>query len=203
MGHSYSMIGAVKSFLRKNLLIIVSIALPLLVVIFFALASVLPGLYATPPAYDLLLTHQGRVLATDSPVKISLSVKAERLSARLVKSDGNTYNNNPRLFRYDHVTGEVREIDIPIPENIAELPEGSEIPVPELAGLKISSALRAPDGYEFRGYRRGGGLMMELFGGNRNRSNVTIAKDGAIVRLRLPASDYWYGDVRFLGWVTD
>ena len=203
MGRSYSMIGAMKAFLRKNLLIVVSVALPLLVVIFFALASVLPGLYATPPAYDLLLTHQGRVLATDSPVKINLSVKAERLSATLVKSDETSYSNNPRLFRYDHVSGEVREIDIPIPENIAELPEGSEIPVPELAGLKISSALRAPDGYEFRGYRRGGGLMMELFGGNRYRSDVTIAKDGAIVRLRLPASDYWYGDVRFLGWVTD
>jgi len=197
------MIGTMKSFLRENLMIVVSIALPLLVVIFFALASVLPGLYATPPAYDLLLTHQGGVLATDSPVKISLTVKEERLSATLIKSNGNTYGNNPRIFRYDHVSGEVREINIPIPADMAELPEGSELPVPELARLRISSALRAPDGYEFRGYRRGGGLMMELFGGNRNRHDVTIAKDGAIVRLRLPASDYWYGEVRFLGWVIN
>jgi len=197
------MIGIMKSFLRENLMIVVSVALPLLVVIFFALASVLPGLYATPPAYDLLLTHQGGVLATDSPVKISLTVKEERLSATVIKSNGNTYGNNPRIFRYDHVSGEVREINIPLPGNISELPEGSEIPVPELARLRISTALRAPDGYEFRGYRRGGGLMMELFGGNRNRQDVTIAKDGAIVRLRLPASDYWYGDVRFLGWVSN
>jgi hypothetical protein len=192
-----------KSFLRENLMIVVSIALPLLVVIFFALASVLPGLYATPPAYDLLLTHQGRVLATESPVKISLTVKGERLSATVIKSNGDVYGNNPRVFRYDHVSGEVREINIPIPGNIAELPEGSEIPVPALARLKISNSLRAPDGYEFRGYRRGGGMVMDLFGGNRNRHDVTIAKDGAIVRLRLPASDYWYGDVRFLGWVIN
>ena len=195
--------GTMKSFLRENLMIVVSIALPLLVVIFFALASVLPGLYTTPPAYDLLLTHQGRVLATESPVKVSLTVQGERLSATVIKSDGDMYGNNPRVFRYDHVSGEVREINIPIPENISELPEGSEIPVPELDRLKISSTLRAPDGYEFRGYRRGGGMMMDLFGGNRNRHDVTIAKGGAIVRLRLPATDYWYGDVRFLGWVIN
>ena len=45
--------------------------------------------------------------------------------------------------------------------------------------------------------------MTELFGGSRNRHNVTITKDGATVRLRLPASDYWYGEVRFQGWVID
>ena len=192
-----------KSFLRKNLMIVVSIALPLLVVIFFALATVLPGLFATPPAYDLFLTHQGRVFATESPVKISFVVNGERLSARIVKSNGSIYGNNPRLFRYDHVSGAVREISIPIPENISELPVGSELPVPELARLKISNTLRAPDGYEFRGYRRGGGLMTEIFGGNRNRHDVTLAKGGAIIRLRLPASDYWYNEVHFLAWVVN
>ncbi len=195
--------GTMKAFLRENLMIVVSIALPLLVVIFFALASVLPGLYATPPAYDLLLTHHGRALATESPVRISLTVKGERLSATVTRSKGSIYGNNPRLFRYDHVSGEVREINIPIPENLAEMPEGAEIQVPELAPLRISSTLRAPDGYEFRGYRRGGGLITELFGGNRNRHDVTIAKGWAIVRLRLPASDYWYNEVHFLAWVIN
>lgn len=192
-----------KSFLRKNLMIVVSIALPLLVVIFFALASVLPGLYAMPPAYDLLLTHQGRALATESPVRISLTVKGERLSATVSRSTGSIYGNNPRIFRYDHVSGEIRGINIPLPENISELPEGAEIPVPELASLRISNTFRAPDGYEFRGYRRGGGLMTELFGGNRYRHDITIAKDGAIIRLRLPATDYWYNEVHFLAWVID
>ena len=191
-------------FLRENLMIVVSIVLPLLVVIFFALASVVPGMFATPPEHDLLLTHQGATIATESPVKISLSVQDDRLKALVVKSDGSNYGNNPRLFRYFHANGEIREINIPMTGELADLPEGTEISVPELSGLRVSSAIRAPDGYEFRGYRsRGGGLMMELFGGNRNRHSVTIAKDGAIIRVRLPASDYWYNDVRFLGWVID
>ena len=192
-----------KTFLRENMMIVVSIALPLLVVIFFALASVIPGMYATPPAYDLLLTHQGRTTAITSPVKISLAVKDGQLRAVVVKTDTTNYVNNPRLFRYDHLTGEVVEISIQFPENIAELAEGSEIPIPELAGRKISEALRAPDGYEFREHRRGGGLMTELFGGSRYRNNVSIAKNGAVIRVRLPESDYWYNSVRLVGWVIE
>jgi len=192
-----------RTFLRENLMIVVSIALPLLVVIFFALASVLPGLYSTPPAFDLLLSVQDRSTAKTSPVKINLVVKDEKLKALVVKSDNPGYENNPRLFRYDHLTGEVVEVGIPLPENIADMNEGSEISIPGFAQLRISDALRAPDGYEFRGRRRGGGLMTELFGGSRYRTDVSIAKDGAIVRVRLPASDYWYNDVRLVGWVIE
>jgi hypothetical protein len=192
-----------KEFLRKNLMIVVSVALPLLVVIFFALASVLPGLYSTPPAHDLLLALHGRGTAKTSPVRISLMIKNEHLSAVVVKSEKSTYDNNPRLFRYHHLTGEVREIGIPLPEDIVDLEEGSEILIPGLENTRISGAIRAPDGYEYRGRRRGGGFMTELFGGSRNRTDVSIAKNGAIVRVRLPSSDYWYNDVRLIGWVIE
>jgi hypothetical protein len=192
-----------KEFLRKNLMIVVSVALPLLVVIFFALASVLPGLYSTPPAHDLLLALHGRGTAKTSPVRISLMVKNEHLSAVVVKSEKSTYDNNPRLFRYHHLTGEVREIGIPLPEDIVDLEEGSEILIPGLENTRISGAIRAPDGYEYRGRRRGGGFMTELFGGSRNRTDVSIAKNGAIVRVRLPTLDYWYNDVRLIGWVIE
>jgi hypothetical protein len=192
-----------KNFLRENLMIVVSIALPLLVVIFFALASVLPGLYSTPPAYDLLLSLQDKSTAKTSPVKISLVVEAEKLKALVVKLDNPGYEQNPRLFRYDHLSGEVVEVSIPLPANIIDMNAGFEIPIPGFAQLRISDALRAPDGYEFRGRRRGGGLMTELFGGSRNRTDVSISKNGAIIRINLPASDYWYNDVRLVGWVID
>jgi hypothetical protein len=192
-----------KSFLRENLMIVVSIALPLLVVVFFALASLLPRLYSTPPGFDLLLSLQDRSTAKTSPVMISLVVKEEKLRAIVVKADNPNYTNYPRLFRYDHLTGKVSEINIPIPENSDELDEGSEIPVPGFENLRVSDALQAPDGYEFRGRRRGGGLMTELFGGSRYRTDVSIAKNGAIVRVHLPESDYWYNNVRLVGWVIE
>lgn len=182
-------------------MIVASIALPLLVVIFFALASVLPGWYSTPPAYDLLVSLQDRATSRTSPFKIQLMVRGERLRAIVVKLDQPDYQNTPRLFRYSHLSGDVTEVSIPIPENFSDLEEGVEITIPELEGLKVSDALRAPDGYEFRGRRRGGGLMTELFGGSRNRTDVSIAKNGAIVRVRLPTSDYWYNNVKLAGWI--
>ena len=192
-----------KSFLRENLMIVVSIALPLLVAMFFVLASVLPGLWSTPPQYDLLVTLEGRATAKTSEYKIKLVVKDEQLSAVVVKSENPNYDDNPRLFRYSHLSSEVREISIPSPENLDDPVIGLEIPIPALAGLRIADTIQAPDGYEFRGRRRGGGLLTELFGGSRNRTDVSIAKNGAITRVRLPTSDYWYNNVRFVGWVIN
>ena len=192
-----------RAFLRKNMMIVVSIALPLLVVLFFALASILPGLYTTPPAHDLLLSFQGRSTSKTSQVRINLSVIDGQLKAVTSPLDNTYYDNYPRLFRYHHLSGEILEISIPVPDNIAELKDGTEIPIPELAGVRVSDKLRAPDGYEFSGRRSGGGFIMEMFGGSRNRNDVRISKNGAVIRVRLPASDYWYNDARFVGWVLN
>ena len=191
------------TFLRKNLMILVSIILPLLVVLLFALSTVLPGLYSTPPAHDLLLSLQGRSTTKDTQVKVRFLVRDQRLIAVATRLDKSSYDNNPRLYRYDHMSGEVREVDIPVPEEIPESSKRLEIPIAELAEPRVSEALKAPDGYEFRGRRRGGGLITELFGGSRNRTDVSIAKNGAVIRIRLPASDYWYNDVQFVAWVIE
>ncbi len=192
-----------RTFLRKNMMIVVSIALPLLVILFFALASVLPGLYTTPPAYDFLLTLQGAATAKTAQVRINLTVSDGQVKAVASKTDGSHYDNSPRLFRYHHLTGEVTEISIPIPESISGSDDGSVIPIPKLTGLRVSDKLRAPDGYEFNGSRRGGGFVTELFGGSRKQNDVRISKNGAVVRVRLPTSDYWYNGARFLGWVLN
>ena len=192
-----------RTFLRKNMMIVVSIALPLLVILFFALASVLPGLYTTPPAYDFLLTLQGVSTAKSARVRINLTVIDGQIKAVASETDGSYYDNFPRLFRYHHLTGEVTEISIPIPESINGSEDGSDIFIPELAGLRVSDKLRAPDGYEFNGSRRGGGFVTELFGGSRKQNDVRISKNGAVVRVRLPTSDYWYNGARFLGWVLN
>lgn len=60
-----------RSFLRNNLLIVISVALPFLTVLFFALASILPGLYSTPSAHDLLLSFQDRATSKAAQVRIS------------------------------------------------------------------------------------------------------------------------------------
>ena len=185
-------------------MIVISIALPLLLVLFFAVASILPRLYSTPPAHDLLLSFQGTATAKTTQVRIYLSVIDGQLKAVTSPLDKTYYDNYPRLFRYHAASGEITEISIPLPDNITELKDGTEIPIPELAGVRVSDKLKAPDGYEFSGRRRGGGgFIMEMFGGSRNRNDVRISKNGAVIRVRLPTSDYWYNNPRFVGWVLN
>lgn len=194
---------AMKEFIRKNLMIVVSITLPLLVILFFALASIIPGIFATPPEYDLLLSLHDRATPKASHLKYEFVIRSGQLKVELSKKDSNHYKGNPRLFLYQHESGEIKEISLQIPEDLGDLTASKEIPVPEFADNKISDTLRAPDGYEFRGRSSGGGVMTELFGGGRNRTDVTIANGGAIIRVRLPTSDHWYNNVHFVGWVVE
>ena len=192
-----------KTIFQKNPFIVVSIALPVVLVILFSVATFLPRLYTGPPSHDLLLAHESWSTSKGSPVDIDFTVVNDRVVARIYRPEESDRGGIPRLFLFDHSTSTVREIMIPIPRDIDELPNGAELAIPELVDLKVSPALQAPDGYEFRGDRSGAGLIVELFGGNQNQTDITIAKNGAITRLQLPASNSPDSDVRFLGWVID
>jgi hypothetical protein len=192
-----------KAFIRDNLLIVISIALPLLVIILFALASIIPNLMATPPKYDLLLSLHDRAVPNSSQIRYNFVVKDGQLKADLSKLDKTNYQGNPRLFLYQHTSGVVKEIGFQIPADLGDFSDRTEVDVPEFIGRKLSSVLLAPDGYEFRGRRSGGGMMTELFGGRRNRTDISIVNGGAAVRLRLPDTDYWYNNVRFVAWVVE
>lgn len=190
-----------KSFIRENLLIVVSIALPLVVIILFALASTIPSLFATPPEYDLLLSLHDRATSNSSQIRYNFVIRDGQLKASVYEIEKTTYQGNPRLFLYQHSSGALKEISFQIPADIGDLTDSTEVAVPEFIGRELSATLLSPDGYEFRGRRSGGGLMTDLFGGRRNRTDVSIAKDGAVIRIRLPSSDYWYNNVRFVAWV--
>ena len=191
-----------KSFIRDNLLIVVSIALPLVVIILFALASTIPSLFATPPEYDLLLSLHDRATSNSSQIRYNFVIRDGQLKASVYEIEKTAYQGNPRLFLYQHSSGALKEISFQIPADIGDLTDSTEVAVPEFIGRELSATLLSPDGYEFRGRRSGGGLMTELFGGRRNRSDVSIAKNGAVVRVRLPSSEYWYSNVKFVAWVV-
>lgn len=193
-----------KKLLRENPVIALSIALPILVVALFSAATLLPKLLVDSPAYSLLLVDDTANTSISSPVNIDLSLVNDRVRVRISKRKEDEREQLPRIYIFDHATASVRDIPIPLPEDIDQLKDGTEIVVPGLTDLRISAAFRAPDGYEFHGYANGGaGLMTGLFGGNRTRNGVTITKDGAIVRIRLPVAHDWYSDIRFLGWVVE
>ena len=192
-----------KAIFQKNPFIVVSIVLPVVLVVLFSATTFLPRLYTDPPSHDLLLVHESWSTSKGSPVDIDFTVVNDQVVARIYRPEESDRRGIPRIFLYDHGTSAVREIMIPIPDDINELPNGAVLAIPELVDLKVSPALKAPDGYEFRGDRSGAGLIVELFGGNQNQTDITIAKDGSITRIRLPASNSPDREVRFLGWVID
>ena len=194
----------IKKLLREDAVIALSVALPVLVVALFSAATLLPRILVDPPVYSLLLVDDTANVSISSPVNIDLSVVNDRVRVRISKRQEDEREQFPRIYIFDHATASVRDIPIPLPDDIDQLKDGTEIVIPGLTNLKISAAFRAPDGYEFQGFANGGaGLMTGLFVGNRTRNGVTIAKDGAIVRIRLPVANDWYSDIRFLGWVVE
>jgi len=187
---------------RQNPMIAAGILLPLIVVVFFLLATAIPRLLVAPPEYDFVFT----VLEHDPnrrDVELIIDVVDNRLRARLFKKN-DYYRGNARLYVFEHEAQDVREISVSLPGDLESLEDGAEIDVPEFANRSISTSRQAPDGYEVLGpgYRRGGNLMTELFGARR-RQQFSIHKSGAIIEIPNAGdhSNYYYS-ATFLGWVT-
>ncbi len=188
--------------IRQNPMIAAGILLPLIIVVFFLLATAIPTWLVAPPEYDFVFT-----VPEHNPnrrdVELTIDVVDNRLRARLFKKN-DYYRGIASLYVFDHETQDVREISINIPGNVDTLEDGAEIDVPEFVNRPISTGRQAPDGYEVLGpgYRRGGNLMTELFGGHR-RYQLSIHKSGAVVEIpNLDDHSNYYYSATFLGWVT-
>lgn len=187
--------------LRQNPMIAASILLPLVIVVFFLLATAIPKWLVDPPAHGLLFTVPDRTYSAPE-IHVRYDVIDSRLRVRVFKT-GVTYRNSPRLFLFDPGKSVTREIMFDLPVDKDSFEDGDELVVPELAGRTVSTERTAPDGYEVFGpdYRNSN-LMTALFGGNRRR-DFSIVKSGAVVDIPQPGNNVYYYNVRFLGWLLD
>jgi hypothetical protein len=197
---------AVPTFVKDNLVLVVGLTLPVLLMAGFLLASVLPGRLADPPKYDLLLSQYDYPPGASLPVNLRLIVKDGVLTAVYTKvpvPNGAAPNGTWRkLFRYEAATGTVRELSLPFPPDM-ELIEGTrEAPVEATKGLRIDTSRRSPDGYELVfGDRRGGGLLLEIFGASRDYG-ARLRKDGRSVPITAAPGQAFYSGADFVGWIT-
>jgi hypothetical protein len=192
-----------KRIFRDNPLIVASIALPLLVIILFAAATIIPRLTTPPPQHDLLLVEKHGNPAAGLPMQVTVAVKEGRVV--MVFNDKQEWQTIalPRVYLYNPRSASAIEVELPEPDNWDEISNGDYLPVPALEARRVVTTNLAPDGYEYRGYRHGGGLMLDLFGGGRSKA-VSISKDGAIYRVELPTdAPYWGPRAEFLGWIVE
>src|SRR6185503_15885457 len=136
----------------------------------FLAVSALPGSFVEPPKYDLLFSTQDYPPAS-IPVTVRLIVKDGVLVAQYSKPPGQTGNVGAwkKLFVFEAGSRRVRQLAFGFPPDMATIEGSREEPVASAAGLRLDTTLQAPDGYELAfGDRRGGGLLIELFGGSRS-----------------------------------
>jgi hypothetical protein len=190
-------------FLKNNAFLVAAASLPVLVVVFFVLASVIPRWLVPPPAYDLLLSVGTGYDQTRARIAVDYKVSDGRVEANVRAVPATVYPQQPALFLFDHQTMSVREIPVNLPTDLKENDPPRVVAVDALAGKRIVAEPRAPDGYMFEGRpSRGPGIIGELFGMSRYDRKASLTNGGRVVPLTLP-SQYLYQPVTAVGWVVD
>ena len=101
---------------------------------------------------------------------------------------------------YEHGSGNVREISLPLPETTEAAEAGVVVEIAEFSDKVIDSRRVAPDGYELVEPGRGGSGLLGLFYRGRRRG-LAIGKSGAVVAVPSGNGFNPYG-ARFLGWIV-
>lgn len=189
-------------FLRDNAFLVAAVALPVVIVGLFLLITAIPRWTVPPPAYDLLL----RTHAYDQPgpgVAVDFVVENGRLQATLRPAAPNSYPPRAKLWLFDHGTMNVREVTIELPRELGPGESTRAVPIEALAGRRVITEQRAPDGYELQNRtHRGTGLVGDLFGMGRYDESVSIVNKGRVVPIRI-SSPHNHQSPQFVGWLTD
>ncbi len=189
------------SFIKENLVLITGIALPLLLTLVFFAATLFDKVIVDPPRHSVIFaTNYSYHNNSNAPYR--LHVKDNAVHFTYIPPKENEYRNwqKPRLFVFDPIIDNTREIELPIIED-------PEVKITQIIndfkGRNINTLQTSPDGYRFEyEYRRNGNLMTELFGGgSRSRSHYALRKNGNKVKIH-SATGYYY-NAKFIAWIIN
>jgi hypothetical protein len=190
-------------FLRDNAFLVAAVSLPLLVVAFFLVSSIVPRWMVAPPAYDLLVTTDGGYDSAGPPISVQYGVRDGQVEATVRPLPLPTYQRPAALFVFDHKTMSAREVPVDLPHDVGEKDPPRTLVVEALAGRRVVNQAKAPDGYQFETRtRRGPGIVGDLFGMNRYDPGAVIVNKGRVVQITLPLK-YTYYNVNSIGWLVD
>ena len=189
-----------KKLIKENLVLVIGLALPVLLIVLFFVATVIPKSMATPPQYEMLFTTTKYDYQNKPEYVIDFNVKNQQLMANSKKNDEKNYNNATKiLMAYDGKTETVREIKI----DASKLTEGNEVLLEETKNLSIDTAVISPDGYMLEGPNYGGnGLVGGLFGGGYRNTGYRLKKGGVGYKVPNMQPDYYYSQLQFIGWIA-
>jgi hypothetical protein len=188
-----------KNWVKENLVLVIGLALPVLLIALFFVATVLPKSFGTPPQYELLFTTQKYDYQNKPEYVLDFYVKNKQLMVKAKKYDEKTYNNATRLLMaYDAKTEAVREITL----DASKLNDGMEVVLEETKNMQLDTNNVSPDGYALEGPNyNSSGLLGGLFGGGYRNNGFRIKKGNVGYKVPQHQPDYYYSDLKFIGWV--
>lgn len=191
-----------KKLIKENLVLVIGLSLPILLIVLFFLATVLPKSFGAPPQNELLFTTLKYEYENSPVYLVDFKVVNNQLVAKVKKNDDKSRNYNAKkLMAYNAKTDTVREISIDLAK-AAEAGDGTDVVLDETKDLKIDASAVSPDGYQLEGSNYGNnGLVGGLFGGGNRNSGYRIKKGAVAYKVQTTQPDYYYSDFKFVGWI--
>lgn len=183
---------------KKNISLIVGLAIPVLMIVAVAGSIYIPQLFAPKPAYDFLYsTNDGPYSypgAGGYDVRNGKIVKIPPLAPEVYGyRPGDPYpvgvpakpsGPEPKLFVY-HVKNDTSK----------------EVAFEEAENLTLTTDQTSPDGFEYSDGSRGGDFFP--FGGRYDYNTKYLMGHGVSRKLKISGNQYEYNPVRFLGWIKN
>lgn len=207
-------------FVKDNLVLITGILLPVLIVIFFLAASMLPRFTGTPPQYDFLFVSEDYHNNLFAPVRFNFTTDENGRITAIVRELPETHygaSHYPVFYRYYAAENTARPFHASyfrelIIRDGEKLKETKEVEMPDfLKSLRIDNNETAPDGYrlEFshRSYNRSPASELFFMGSSRSRRGYRLVKDGNPLEFEVVTPGghraYYYSrNINFIGWIT-
>ena len=166
---------------KKNISLIVGIAIPVFMIILIAVSIYLPSLFAPAPQFNFLYVTgdrygKNRQYGIENGMLVKYEVKSESRTPR-----------ESRLFIYD------------VSKNISK-----EVTFAESQKLKLDANVKSPDRYEVVYGGREYGFFPFFFAGGYNHNTMYLKGHNTSRKLELQSTSgrrYYYYDWRFLGWI--
>jgi len=191
-----------KNWIKENLVLVIGLALPVLLIVLFFVATVIPKSMGVPPQYEMLFSTVKYDYQNKPEYVIDFKVKDKKLMVTAKKNDDK--NNNyysKRLMAYDGKTETVREIKLD-EAKIGGAAKSGEVILEETKDLTVDTNNTSPDGFVLDSPSYGGGgLLGGLFGGGYHNSGYRLKKGNTGYKIPNAQPDYYTGQLQFIGWI--
>lgn len=183
--------------LKNNIALVAGVSLPVVLVLVFWIATVIPQMTVDDPRYDMLYSIDHYEPNATGGGSIQIEVRDGKLLAVFRETDNQQYRSSPRIYYFDVSAGSIQEFTVEVP---VDLQDGQELDIPEARGLTLSKKSIAPDGYVFDSNYSGRSGFLFFDSGYRYRG--LIRKNGRSIKIPTHGHQY-QGNPRFLGWVVE